>query len=108
MALFLFQAAYTPQAWGSLVKNPTNRPEAVRPVVEKLGGKMLHSWLSFGEYDVMAICEMPDNVSAAAFGMAASAGSAIKAHKTTILMTVDEGMDAMKKAAEAGYHAPSG
>ncbi len=106
MALFLLQAAYTSEAWAKQLQSPKNRAEAVRPVVKKLGGKLIHSWLSFGEYDLAAVCEMPDNVSAAAFAMAAAAGGALKSHKTTPLFTMEEGIEAMKKAALAGYRAP--
>jgi uncharacterized protein with GYD domain len=107
MAYYLVQAAYTPDAWTAMVKSPQNRIEAIRPVVEKLGGKVDGGWLTFGEYDAVAICQLPDNVSAAAFSMAASAGGAVRAFKTTPLMTMDEAMAAMRKAAGVGYRPPS-
>ncbi len=107
MAYYLLQAAYTSEAWAAMAKNPQNRVEAVRPVVERLGGKLESGYLAFGEYDVIAIIQMPDNVSAAAFSIAASAGGGVKAIKTTPLMTTDEGIAAMKKAATAAYRPPS-
>lgn len=107
MAYYLIQVAYTPEAWATQIKNPQNRIEAVRPVVEKLGGRFEGAWYAFGEYDVIAICNMPDNVSAAAFSLAASAGGAVKAFKTTPLMTTEEGIEAMKKAGAASYQPPS-
>ncbi len=106
MPQYLLQAAYTPAAWAAMVKSPQNRLEAVRPVIEKLGGKINGGWVSFGEYDVTLICELPNNVSAAAFSMAASAGGAVKAVKTTPLMSIDESMEAMRKAAGVGYSPP--
>lgn len=108
MPYYLIQAAYTAEAWATMVKNPQNRIEAVRPVVEKLGGRIEGGWLAFGEYDIAAICHMPNNLNAAAFSMAAAAGGAVKAIKTTPLMTPEEGIEAAKKAAKAGYHPPSG
>lgn len=90
-----------------MVKNPQNRIEAVRPVIEKLGGSIEGAWLAFGEYDVVAIFQLPDNVSAAAFSVAASVGGAVKAIKTTPLLTWDEGADAMRKVGEIGYRPPS-
>jgi len=106
MPHYLLQAAYTHDAWAAMVKSPQNRLDAVRPVVEKLGGKIDGGWLSFGEYDVVLICQLPSNVSAAAFSMAASAGGAVKAVKTTPLMSIDEAMEAMRKAGGAGYRPP--
>ena len=91
-----------------MVKQPQNRLEAVRPVVEKLGGKFEHAWLAFGEYDIIGVVELPDNTNAAAFAIAAAAGGALKAFKTTPLLSVEEGVEAMHKAQEAGYRPPSG
>jgi uncharacterized protein with GYD domain len=91
-----------------MVKQPQNRLEAVRPVVEKLGGRFEHAWLAFGEYDIISVVEMPDNTNAAAFAMAAAAGGAMKAFKTTPLLSVEEGVEAMRKAQGAGYRRPSG
>jgi uncharacterized protein with GYD domain len=107
MAHYLLQVAYTPEAWADLIANPHDRINAVRPVVEKLGGKIQHGWFAFGDYDLVAIVEMPSNVEAAAFSLAAAAGGAIRAIKTTPLMTTAEGMEAMKKAAKSGYKSPS-
>ncbi|MBI4639738.1 MAG: GYD domain-containing protein [Candidatus Tectomicrobia bacterium] len=106
MAYYLVQAAYTAEAWAVQIKNPQNRLEVVRPVIERLGGRMENFWFAFGEYDVVGIVQMPDNVSAAAFSLAVSAGGAVKAVKTTPLMTIEEGIEAMRKAGGAGYRPP--
>lgn len=106
MAHYLFQASYTPEAWGNLIRDPQNRLEAVAPVIEELGGRFIDGWLAFGDYDVVAICEAPDNVSQAAFAMAAHASGHLSAVKTTPLMTVEDGIRAMEKAGAAAYPAP--
>jgi uncharacterized protein with GYD domain len=106
MARYLFQAAYTSDAWAAQVQHPQNRIDVIRPVIERLGGRIECAYLAFGEYDVIGIIEMPDNVSAAAFSLAGSAGGGLKAVKTTPLLTIDEGIEALKKAAGAGYRPP--
>ncbi len=106
MPYYLFRGSYTAQAWASLVKKPQNRTEVVRSAVESLGGTLEGAWLAFGQEDVVAICKMPDNVSAAAFSLAVAAGGALKSSETTPLMTFDEGLAAMRKAAKAGYRPP--
>ena len=78
MPHYLIQVAYTPEAWASMVANPQDRIAAVTPAVERLGGKIVGGWVSFGDYDVVAIADMPDNASAAAFSMAASAGGGVR------------------------------
>jgi len=106
MANYLLQVAYTPEAWANLIASPHDRLDAVRPVVEMLGGKIAQGWFAFGDYDLVAIVEMPSNVEAAAFSLAAAAGGGVRAIKTTPLLSTAEGIDAMKKAAKSGYKAP--
>ena len=106
MAYFLLQGAYTAEAWKTLVNNPVNRTEAIRPAVERLGGQIESTYFAFGEYDVVLILRMPDNVSAAAFSFAVAAGGAFKAHKTTPLMSMEEGLEALRRAGDTGYRPP--
>ena len=107
MAHYLLQVAYTAESWSALVKTPQDRLEAVRPVVERLGGRLDNAWLAFGDYDVVAVFEAPDNVTAAAFSMTLSAAGGVKAVKTTPLMTFEDGMAAMRKVAHARYQPPT-
>ena len=106
MAWYMIQLGYRPEAWGALIANPQNRIDTVRPVIEGLGGKIHQGWLTFGEYDLVAFAEMPDNVSAAAFLIAVEAGGAVEDFKTTPLLTMDEAIAAMKKAGTVGYKPP--
>ena len=106
MACYALQMSYTQVGWAALVASPDNRLEAVRPVVERLGGTIVEGWFSFGEHDLLVICRMPDNVSAAALSMAVSAGGAIKTAKTTPLLTFDEGLQALRSARSAEYTPP--
>lgn len=108
MAYYLLQVTYTTEAWTALIRSPQNRVEVVRPVAERLGGTLENAWFSLGEYDVVALLKMPDNVNAAAFAMAASASGGMTAIKTTPLLTMEEGMEAMKLAGGAGYRPPLG
>ena len=103
MPHYLHQVAYSPEGWGALLKKPQDRIEAVRPAIEKLGGKVKTAYFSFGDYDVILITEMPDNVSAAGIAMAFAGGGACKSVQTTPLLSVEEAMDAMKKAEQSGY-----
>ena len=107
MPRYMLEVAYTPEAWATMVKKPQDRIEAVRPAVRRLGGKIEAAYFAFGEHDLIAIVNMPDNVSVAAFSIAASAGGSIKSIKTTPLMTIREGMQAMRKAKRSAYEPPS-
>jgi len=103
MANYMVQVSYTPEAWSALLKNPQDRTKVIEGVVKNLGGNMRDFWMSFGDYDVVGIVDMPDSVSAAAFSLAISAGGACRNVKTTPLLTTAEGIEAMRKAAGSGY-----
>jgi uncharacterized protein with GYD domain len=107
MPLYMIQSAFTADAWAIMAKTPQHRGESVRPAIEVLGGKLISYYFSFGEYDSVVIADLPDNASACAASIAAAAGGAIKAIKTTPLMTAEEGIEAMRTAGQAGYHPPS-
>jgi len=106
MAVYMIQASYTSGAWGKLVQRPENRLEALKPVVEQLGGQLLAWYYSFGEYDVMLLVDVPGNVNAAAASMAVAASGAVKEIKTTPLMSPEDGFDALLLAQGAGYRPP--
>ena len=89
-----------------MIDNPQIRPEFVRPRVQALGGDIEGAWLSYDEYDVVLLLNMPDDVSAAAMSMASAAGSHIKAVKITPLMSWETGLEAMHKAQLAVHPAP--
>ena len=106
MPYYMIQAAYTAEAWEGLIKQPQDRSRAIRPIVKNLKGRVISFYNSFGEYDAVVIAELPDNEAAAGIAIAATAGGAIKAIKTTPLMTVREGLGAMRKAKRARYQPP--
>jgi uncharacterized protein with GYD domain len=109
MPLYMYQAAYTPESWAAQMQNPQNRVETVgRQVCEAVGGKLVGGWLCFGEYDLVIIADVPDNESMAAVALGVAAGGAIKASKTTVLMTGGQGVGALEKAkAVAGKYKPA-
>ena len=106
MPQYLLQGSYTADSWAAQVKDPKNRIEVVRPAFEALGGTIDHAWMTFGEYDVAVVSTFPDNVHAAAISVAISVGGAFKAAKTTPLLSLEEGVEAMTKAGQAGYRPP--
>ncbi len=107
MALYSLRASYTPLGWAALLKTPQHRLEAITPVVEKLGGRIVSGWFSFGEFDLLVICDLPDSTSAAALSMAITAGGAVRAVETVPLLSFEDGLDAMRRARQAEYTPPT-
>jgi len=99
MPIYMYQAAYTPESWAAQLNHAQHRVEAVgRQACEAVGGKLVGGWYCFGDYDLVIIADVPDNESMSAIALAIAAGGAIKASKTTVLMTGAEFVGAMKKA----------
>ncbi len=106
MPIYMYQASYTSEAWKTQTENPQNRIEQIRPMIEGQGGKILGAYYAFGEYDVVLIIEAPDHVSMSALALAVAGGGAIKAGKTTVLMSIEDGIEAMRRASGTGYRPP--
>ena len=98
MPRYLYQAAYTPESLAAQIKDPEDRLEVVRPALEAAGGTLVVGGYPFGEYDVLAVYEAPDDTAAAALALAVGAGGAVKAAKTTRLLSGQEWTDALRKA----------
>ena len=106
MPYYLIQASYKETAAKALVARPQDRSGVVKKMVESLGGKLHSFFLSFGDYDVVAIAELPGNEAAVAMGLGSVAGGALSKYHTTVLLSPDEAVGAMKKAKKVAYTPP--
>ena len=106
MSTYLMRFSYTPQTWAKLLANPEDRRVAAREYLEKVGGKLIGFWYGFGEYDGYFMFEAPDNGAAAGVVLAIASGGALASVDTTVLMTVEETLDALKKGKAIGYRRP--
>ena len=107
MPLYLSRFSYTPETWARMIGNPEDRREAAQSYIEAVGGRLHGFWYAFGAYDGYTLWEAPDNVSMAAVALAISGGGALSSHETTVLLSVDETMDALRKAEHVQYRAPA-
>jgi uncharacterized protein with GYD domain len=106
MPFYLTRFSYTPETWARLMKKPEDRREAARAYIESVGGKLHGYWYAFGEYDAYNLWEAPDNVSMAAVAIAISGGGALSKFETTLLLTVEETLDALRRADAIRYRPP--
>ena len=95
-----------PETWSKLIQNPEDRRDAARAYAEQVGGTLHGFWYGFGEYDGYAVFEAPDNVSMAGLVLAIAAGGALASVETTVLMTVEETLEALAKGKGIGYRKP--
>ena len=104
MPRYMIAASYTAEGeQGLLSKGGSARRTAVTEMVEKLGGTVETFDFAFGEDDVFVVANLPDNVTAAAIGLAVGA-SGLTTLRTIVLLTPEE-IDAAAQL-HAEYHGP--
>ncbi len=105
MPFYLFRGRYTAASLKALVETPQDREAGARSVVEAVGGKLHHLFFCFGQDDVVALIEAPDDQAMAACALAVGASGTMSGGATTRLLTSAEAKAAMKQAqgAAAAY-----
>jgi uncharacterized protein with GYD domain len=98
MPKYLFKANYVGEGIKGLLKEGgTSRRSVIEKMTESLGGTLEVFYYAFGETDVFAIGELPDNAAAAAFALTISSSGAATVD-TTVLMTPEEVDEVVKKS----------
>lgn len=104
MAKYLAKTSYTVEGLKGLLKDGGSaRRQATEKALASVGGKLESYYFAFGETDVYAIMDFPDNVTAAAVSMIVAAMGA-STPKVTVLLTPEE-VDAATKIT-ADYRPP--
>ena len=106
MPLYLSKFSYTPETWSRLIDNPEDRRNAAREYIESVGGTLHGFWYGFGSHDGYNLWEAPDNVSMAAVALAIGGGGAMDSFETTVLLSIEETMEALQKAKSIRYRKP--
>jgi len=106
MPVYLSKFSYTPETWAKLIKNPEDRRVAAQEYIESVGGSLHGFWYAFGAHDGYTLWEAPDNRSMAAVALAIGGGGALRSLETTVLLSVDDTLAALRKAGEIGYRPP--
>ena len=103
---WMFNAA----AAKAMTEAPQDREVPARALIEAFGGTMKTYHFMLGEYDGVAICEFPDNVTAAACSMRATTSGAFARFETHPLLTAAEAKAAMQmvKDKSVAYRSPAG
>lgn len=97
MPKYLSLGSYTNEGVKGVMKEGgSGRRKAVEDAVKAMGGRVEAFYFAFGEFDIAAITDVPDNVTAAALaiGIAATGTANLK---TVVLLTPEEIDQATKK-----------
>ena len=104
MNRYLIRASYTAEGVRGLLKDGgSSRQAAVDGMIKNLGGVSEGFYYAFGENDVYAIAQLPDNATAAAVSLAITASGAVTTN-VVVLLTPEEVDAATKKT--VAYRAP--
>ena len=100
MPKYLIQASYVGEGLKGLLKEGgSKRQETVKKTIEAMGGKLESFYYAFGDYDVLGVVDMPDNVSSVAFSLMINASGVVNG-KTTVLLTPEELDQAAEKTVD--------
>lgn len=100
MANYLIEVGYTPEAWSAQVDAQPNVVDRITPALQKCGGTLECVYYAFGDIDLVAIIDFPRAEDAAAFALAVASSGALRTYRTTPLLTVEQGIESMRTAAE--------
>lgn len=110
MSFYLARAKVSQAFMHALVERPEDRFIKTTKLLKTIGGRLHYYFFSFGDFDIVLIYELPDNVSAASLSMVLSAAGTVTEVETTPLLTMEEAIDAMHTAGNAAgiYQPPRG
>ena len=104
MKKYLIKASYNANGVKGLIEDGgTQRKLVVQKMLAGLGGKLESFYYAFGEHDVYAVSELPDDVTAAAVVMTINSTGLVSV-STTVLLTPEDIDAASKKS--VSYRAP--
>lgn len=104
MAHYLIEVGYTPQSWSSQIDRPASPIDRISPSLAACGGTLQSLYYAFGEVDVVGVIDFPTPEDAAAFALAVGSSGALRLFRTTPLMSVDQGLESLRRAGEIRRH----
>lgn len=108
MGLYLTQARLSADAMKAMASSDQDRREVLNQMLESVGGRLISYYFSFGDSDVAVITEGPDHVSVSSALIAVAASGTVTDVKTTVLMSYEDGVEAVKRSANVSYTPPGG
>jgi uncharacterized protein with GYD domain len=110
MTIYITQGRYTREAIKGMIVKPEDRADALARAMSKVGGRLIGYYVTFGEFDFLAICEASDEPHMMAVLLAAAGGGGVTDLRTTVALTSTEATGAFAAAADvaAGFRSAGG
>jgi uncharacterized protein with GYD domain len=100
MGHYLIEVGYTSEAWSSQIQSHANVVDRISPALKACGAKLECIYYAFGDVDLIGVIDFKTPEDAAAFALAVGSSGALRLYRTTPLLSVEQGMSSMKKAAK--------
>lgn len=106
MPRYVSMASYTAAAFATFVGKPQARAPGAAELLKKMGGSLISMDFGTGDFDVLIMFELPDDVTAAAFALRVNSAGHFKSNKVVRLLSGDEFLAAQHKAHGLVYEPP--
>ena len=106
MAKYAVLFGLTGEAIQRFVAQPSDRAAVVRGLAESVGGSLECYYWMFGQYDGLAIIELPDSQTAAAVSLAATGSGAFTRFETHELIEAGDLAQIAERARQISYQPP--
>jgi uncharacterized protein with GYD domain len=100
MAHYMIEVGYTPQSWNNQIDSQANVVDRITPALKACGGKIECLYYAFGDVDLIGVIDFKAPEDAAAFALAVGSSGALRLYRTTPLLSVDQGIESMRRAKE--------
>ena len=100
MSFYMFKGRYSTDSLRALVDTPQDREAAAGTMMDNMGAKLHHLFFCFGDDDVVALIEAPDDETMAACALVVGASGMMSGGSTTKLITSKDAMKAMEAASK--------
>ena len=110
MSTYIIQGRYTRDAIKGMIVKPEDRADAISRLMAKAGGRLNGYYLTFGEYDFLAIVEAPSETQMAAVLLAAASSGGLSDLRTMLALTSVEAKGAFTAASDLApiFRSPGG
>jgi uncharacterized protein with GYD domain len=100
--------SFTGEAIGALIRNPSDRPAAVREALESVGGELDALYWMLGQYDGLVLASAPDARAITAVMMAAVGSGAFAHMETHELIEAADIAGLVARAGDVPFRPPGG
>jgi uncharacterized protein with GYD domain len=98
MAHYLIEVGYTAPSWNAQIDKQGNAIDRITPALDACGATLQCLYYAFGDVDVVGVIDFPTPEDAAAFSLAIGASGALRLFRTTPLLSIEQGIDALGRA----------